>query len=260
MAILNDTNSPIVLRSKNDILFVEVDMLEELRVLEYSFNFKAVIIHNGDNELSNFARDSLISSGVKIFATNLKSTSPLSHTIPIGLENAHYGRNGSIHYYNPINISKVSCKKDNDLLVSISVLTNPAVRAPLISLLQKSGYKNETMSLFKYRSSLANARFVVSPPGNGIDCHRTWEAFYHKTVPIIEKRYWYFDEHDLPVLLVDKFEDFLHLTEEERCIAYSKIIDNKYYPAIYCDYWFNFILSNTLVSFAMLVLLTVWRS
>ena len=33
-------------------------MLEEPRVLEYSFNFN-VIVHNGDNELSKFARDSI---------------------------------------------------------------------------------------------------------------------------------------------------------------------------------------------------------
>jgi hypothetical protein len=32
---------------------------------------------------------------------------------------------------------------------------------------------------------LNDAKFVISPPGNGIDCHRTWEALIMGAIPIV---------------------------------------------------------------------------
>jgi hypothetical protein len=32
---------------------------------------------------------------------------------------------------------------------------------------------------------MAQWRFCVSPPGNGIDCHRTWEALYLGVIPVV---------------------------------------------------------------------------
>ena len=53
-----------------------------------------------------------------------------------------------------------------------------------------------------------NYTFVASPYGNGIDCHRTWEALVLGCIPII-KRGSGLDPifSNLPVLLVDKWDD-----------------------------------------------------
>lgn len=37
-----------------------------------------------------------------------------------------------------------------------------------------------------YLTNLCKAKFVPSPEGNGIDCHRHWEALYCKSIPIVE--------------------------------------------------------------------------
>ncbi len=49
--------------------------------------------------------------------------------------------------------------------------------------------------------------FVLSPFGNGMDCHRTWEALLCGCIPIVRASVFseLFDE--LPVLIVDKWED-----------------------------------------------------
>lgn len=245
VAIMHHASSPVVLRNKEDIIFVEVDLLEKPEVLEYSSRFQVVIAHNGDHELSHSAIETMNSSGIKLFATNVKSKLPDVYTIPIGIENAHHRRNGSIHYFNPVQMSALSSKKERDLLVSFNVTTNPEVRGPLVSELHEAGFANEKMSISEYRSKLANARYVVSPPGNGIDCHRTWEAFYHKTVPVVEKKHWYFENHNLPVLIVNEFQDFIKLTDSEKNDLYQDIIENKYYDAIYFDYWLRFIYEKT---------------
>lgn len=38
----------------------------------------------------------------------------------------------------------------------------------------------------QFFTDLGNSRFVVSPPGNGIDCHRTWEALALGAIPIVQ--------------------------------------------------------------------------
>ena len=58
-----------------------------------------------------------------------------------------------------------------------------------------------------YRELILNSKFVISPPGNGPDCHRTWEAIYLGAVPIVLQKYWPFGHMNLPVLVVNDWFD-----------------------------------------------------
>ena len=95
-----------------------------------------------------------------------------------------------------------------------------------------------------YRKKLANSYFVISPPGNGIDCHRTWEAFYHKTIPVLEKRFYLFEHLNLPVFLVDNIEDFFKIDDVNKKEIYYSII-NEYREQIYMDWWIRLIHNKT---------------
>jgi hypothetical protein len=55
--------------------------------------------------------------------------------------------------------------------------------------------------------NMTNYAFILSPFGNGMDCHRTWEALLCGCIPIVRTSVFreLFDE--LPVLIVDKWED-----------------------------------------------------
>ncbi len=55
--------------------------------------------------------------------------------------------------------------------------------------------------------------FVISPPGNGLDCHRTWEALALGCIPIVMRSGSLLDllYESLPILLVD---DYSVITEE----------------------------------------------
>ena len=59
----------------------------------------------------------------------------------------------------------------------------------------------------------AKYAFVVSPFGNGLDCHRTWEALILGCIPIMKKYNDTYSNlfHDLPVLIVENWSD---VTEE----------------------------------------------
>ena len=61
--------------------------------------------------------------------------------------------------------------------------------------------------------------FVISPHGNGLDCHRTWEALCLGCIPIMKKSQISHLFEDLPVLIVDAWgdisENLLHSTIED---------------------------------------------
>jgi len=38
-----------------------------------------------------------------------------------------------------------------------------------------------------YLQELKQYKFCISPEGNGIDCYRTWEALYMRTIPICKR-------------------------------------------------------------------------
>jgi hypothetical protein len=59
---------------------------------------------------------------------------------------------------------------------------------------------------------MCQAKFMICPRGNAIDCHRNWEVLYMRRVPIM-KRHPYLEVlfEDYPVLFVNDYSD---VTEE----------------------------------------------
>ena len=78
--------------------------------------------------------------------------------------------------------------------------------------------------------NLARHKFVLSPRGNAIDCHRHWEVLYMRRVPVM-KRHPYLEElfKDYPVLFVDKYSDITKdlLLENEHLFQQAERMDLK---------------------------------
>jgi len=74
----------------------------------------------------------------------------------------------------------------------------------------------------------------LSPIGNGLDCHRTWESLYLGAIPIIKTNNYYESLYsDMPVLLVN---DYSSLTTEFLEDQYDKII-KKEKNKLNQEYW-----------------------
>ena len=55
--------------------------------------------------------------------------------------------------------------------------------------------------------NISQHTFVLSPCGNGLDCHRTWEALCLGSIPIIKCGFFSQMFQDLPVLIVNEWTD-----------------------------------------------------
>ncbi len=53
----------------------------------------------------------------------------------------------------------------------------------------------------------AEFAFEISPRGSGFDCHRTWEAILHRTIPIVRSSYVDPLYNGFPVAVVDDWRD-----------------------------------------------------
>lgn len=58
-----------------------------------------------------------------------------------------------------------------------------------------------------YYKNLSEYKFVLSPRGAGIDCHRTWEALYMGSIPIVLKSSIEELYEDLPILVLNNWDE-----------------------------------------------------
>lgn len=77
--------------------------------------------------------------------------------------------------------------------------------------------------------------FVLSPFGNGYDCHRTWEALCLGAIPIVRAKHFKNLFADLPVLNVDEWSDITQELLEKTIIEFK---DKKFnYEKLTLKYW-----------------------
>lgn len=60
-------------------------------------------------------------------------------------------------------------------------------RQAIASTLRRNGISTQTLNPKQYFEFLLTHKFVVSPEGNGIDCHRHYEALMFGCIPIVER-------------------------------------------------------------------------
>ena len=67
----------------------------------------------------------------------------------------------------------------------------------------------ESTDYKSYLQELKKHKFCLSPEGNGIDCYRTWEALYMKTIPICKRSVMVEEFAKIfPIYIVDDWKDF----------------------------------------------------
>ena len=84
--------------------------------------------------------------------------------------------------------------------------------------------------------------FVVSPHGNGLDCHRTWEALCLGCIPIVKTSPLDFLYDGLPVLVVDSWSHVSMELLERTQLEYSTRTFS--YEKLRLEYWMKKIREN----------------
>jgi hypothetical protein len=193
-----------------------------------------LVIHNGDVIPNPAEMLALSNSFRNVYSVNWLGDSAIAAPLPIGLENRDKRRNGvPIDYLREISRGLPSHEeRDIVLLVAFSLHTNFEERSLALECARDiRGAKIITKPITprQYRNLVLRSRFVLSPPGNGPDCHRTWEALYLGATPIVHRDSWPFQAHGLPVLQVDSWGEI-----ELKITNNSTEVNNSWK---YINYW-----------------------
>jgi len=94
-----------------------------------------------------------------------------------------------------------------------------------------------------YYNEISKFKFVLSPPGAGVDCHRTWELLYLGCIPIVEHSSISELYEDLPILVVDNWDDISkELLEKKYTVIKEKVARGEYnMDKLSAQYWVKII-------------------
>lgn len=86
--------------------------------------------------------------------------------------------------------------------------------------------------------------FVLSPEGNGMDCHRTWEALLLGNIPVVRRNPLVGLYDGLPVLVVDDWAD----VTRERLAGWAATLESKRFDfrPLFREFWMKRIAGHQL--------------
>lgn len=194
-----------------DIVFCKIDevlkFFEQLRLTRKNI---ILVTGEGDYSCDAFRQQFLPLNVAHWFATNVTHPHPRVTALPLGL--------GGINDPVTLNISfqKSDTSRDQWLYINFRPETNPTVRKKIYDSFRLRAQKENWMTFAPPRNlgnneeflmQLRRHRFVLAPPGNGVDTHRLWEALALGSYPIALRSTVLEPFQALPILFVDDYDE-----------------------------------------------------
>jgi hypothetical protein len=160
--------------------------------------------------------------------------------IPIGLANVRWSHGNVTIFKKAFHLHRKPFHQRTTLMyVNFAISTNEVARSKALkwALGLANVTQRKSVPLETYLKEIGNAKFVLSPPGNGLDCHRTWEAMLMGAIPIVLRSQLNPLFSNENALIVD---DWNHLT-----LDYLKSLDYEAIPSrvLSAKYWYERLLN-----------------
>jgi hypothetical protein len=188
-------------------ILIKTDFID-LFFSKFTFNCPIIIFtHNSDYGINlNHIKYLNIPNVISWYAQNIDIFHEKLKSIPIGIANEEW-QHGDIAVLE--SVRNKDYEKINLIYANFNPNTNFNERNHCINCLKNENIKiAETVNFEKYLSNLSQSYFSISPNGNGIDCHKTWESLYLKTIPIVTKSINSLQYKELPIIIIDDWNDF----------------------------------------------------
>lgn len=221
-----------------DIIFLKTDLLEYFfTTLHPLISSQYILItHNSDctapGQWSFMLEDDKI---IRWYAQNADIVHEKLIPIPIGIAN-RYWPHGNVELLLATERDALGLEKKHLCYVNFAQETHPErIIVQKIFSGKLFCYKPEKKTWKNYLLDMAQSKFVLSPRGNGLDCHRTWEALIMGSIPIVRSSTLDVLYQDLPVVIVNTWdevtESFLKQKYEELVV---KVFNDE---KRYVSYW-----------------------
>lgn len=248
------------LHDGKNIIFCKTDYV--LRDLEYigQLSTDAILITcNSDYAITDDVVAYAPKNLKKWFCANKMSDNPLLVSLPIGIENttecAREGHGYVWDHAHPkiqlISSLDTSQKPTRKIYANFSVDTHPS-RREVAEICKHLSYVTTDLSdthttinqrsYTNYAANILDHEMMVCPRGNGIDCHRVWEVLYMGRIPIIKKEKAMDAFKDLPIIMLDNWDELKDLGLLQNKLAQVKCNSRE---LLNFEYWKTLILGYT---------------
>ncbi|MBU6384242.1 MAG: hypothetical protein KGQ49_05350 [Verrucomicrobia bacterium] len=221
-----------------DTIFVEYQLLHKFRKMARKIKHPFIVISPNVEGYSDGPLPGPHEKLLRIpnvagwFVQNLdRPMSDRLFPIPIGLCNTFW-QQGDL---------KLVKEKERDIFcyVNFSLGTNWDKRKPCWDYFENKNWAQKRIGrpFQTFLDDLSRSVFVISPPGNGLDCHRTWEALYFKCYPVVLSSTLDPLYEGLPVVVVNSWDE---VTEELLLRKKAEFDAQEWaFERAYIPYWFE---------------------
>lgn len=231
-----------------DIVFINPDFIVSYFKDKHPHikNKYILISQNSDLGIEKVHTDFIDDKIAHWFAKNVLYGHEKITPIPIGLTNNFLNKIGKT--------SDMSFARKNDLTQKTTgmsygfSLASGQERIMLQKMLEKHdlGFNVFEKTQGAYFKKMSGYSFVVSPEGNGADCHRTWEALYLECIPIAKENYFinHFKALGLPILTIKDWNEIESFDEDFLNRRYNELKKDFNHKSLFMDYWIERILAE----------------
>lgn len=192
---------------ENDKIFINLDYFDSfITTLNNNppQNKFILITHNSDKSFTEEHFNKIEKYVNKVYAINNIFNHHKVITIPIGF------RDYPVDTMSIIN--KIDSKKINKkilLYMNFVLKTNYNKRIKCYDRFKTKSWvtKEKNINIKKFYSRITKSKYILSPEGTGIDCHRVYESIYFNSIPILKTSKMDSYYKDLPVLIVNSWKD-----------------------------------------------------
>ncbi len=170
------------------------------------------------------------------FAQNVEKQHPKLHPIPIGIANKCWDH-GNPNIFSSQRSLAANPNRPYLCYINFAPSTYPKERPYVWELFAKQSWcvTSQPKDLSSYLEDLSQSKFVISPRGNGLDCHRTWESLLMGAIPILRSSTLDPLFSDLPVLIVPNWEVITEsYLNEQYDLIQAKTYDMQ---KLFIEYW-----------------------
>jgi hypothetical protein len=229
----------------NGIIYCKTDFISILfNHLRFSSRSYSLITHHSDYSIDKTKFESRPKCIKKWYAINTTYEHSDLISIPLGTktpENRAYHESQYKIKWLEFNLAKLQAKPKIQNVVYCNWTDTNEYRKKIIQQLKqaKIDYVLESnLSFTDYCERLAEHQFIISPIGNGLDNHRTWESLSVHSFPIVITNPMYDKWQNLPIIQV---KDYSYITKE---LLLNQFIKKYNFELTNFEYWKTLINKN----------------
>jgi hypothetical protein len=248
---INDAEIVEEIPMKNSIFMCRVsggEILELFNKCKKNKNNKYIVIQStimDDGRIDKKILGEMPTNVIRLYAKNVEVRHERVTSIPIGRD----FRNEAAYLSIKLNSGNTTFK--NLLYCNFAFNTNNINRLQIykrfrdkdwVTQLEVQEWMKYPISREEYIRQVHSHKFCLSPEGSGIDCFRTWEALYSKSVPIVQESIHMSAFKDLPILFTKDYSEITKKYLEEK---HEEMLETDYnIEKLHFSYWKHLIMKD----------------